>query len=67
MDDVALHLTLGIDRSYGLYQTLQTIHTEQIYIQNTPAFEIIEYIQPGFTAFMFADPYIKNIFFSHPW
>ena len=66
MDDAALHLTLGIGRSNGLNKTLQTIHTEQIYIQNTPAFEVIEHIHPEFATFMFVDPYTKNIFF-HPW
>ena len=57
MDDTPLYLAVGIDRPDGLHKPFQTIHTEQIDIQNTPAFEIIQHIQPKFAALVLPDPH----------
>ena len=57
MDDTPLHLAVGIDRSDGLYETLQAVHTEQIDVQNSPAFEIIQHIQPEFATLMLYRPF----------
>ena len=56
MDDTPLHLAVGIDRSDGLYETLQAVHTEQIDVQNSPACEIIQHIQPEFATLMLYRP-----------
>ena len=56
MDDAPLHLTLGIDR-----EAFQTVHTEQIDVQNSPAFEVVQHIQPEFAALMLPNPYTQNV------
>ena len=61
MDDAPLHLAVGIDRANGLHKTLQAIHTEQIDVQNSPAFEVIQHIQPEFAALVLPNPHAQDI------
>lgn len=61
MDDAALQTALGIHGLNSLHHPAQTIGTEQIYTQNTPAFEVVQHIQPEFAAFMLADPHAQNV------
>ena len=37
---------------HSLYHPTQAVRAEQIYIQNAPAFEVIQHIQPEFAVFM---------------
>ena len=61
MDDAPLHLAAGIDRPNSFHEAFQTVHTEQINIQNAPAFEVIQYIQPEFAALVFPDPDAQDV------
>ena len=61
MDDTPLQTALGIDRPDGLHHAAQTVSAEQIHIQNTPAFEVIQHIQPKFAALMRSDPDDQDI------
>ena len=61
MDNAALKAALGIDRLDGLHHAAESIGAEQIYIHNSPAFEVIQHIQPKFAALVFTDPHAENI------
>ena len=56
VDDAPLQTALGIDRPDGLHHAAQTVSAKQIHIQNTPAFEVIQHIQPKFAALMRPNP-----------
>ena len=62
VDDAPLQTTLGIHCLDRLHHTAQAIGAEQINIQNTPAFEVIQHAQPKFAALMLADPHAQNVF-----
>ena len=62
MDNAPLHLAVGIDRRDGLHKACQTVHTEQIYVQNSSAFEVVQHIQPEFAALVLPNPHTKDIF-----
>ena len=47
VDDTPLQTALGIHRLNSLHHAAQTVGAEQINIQNTPAFEIIQHIGLG--------------------
>lgn len=64
MDDAPLQTALGVHRFDGLHHAAQTVGAEQINIQNTPAFEVIQHIQPKFAALMLADPDAQDVFFA---
>ena len=64
VNDTALQAALGIHRLDRLHHTAQTICTEQINIQNTPAFEVIQHAHPKFAALMLSDPDTEDIFFA---
>ena len=61
MDNAPLHLAVGIHRRDGLHEALQAIHTEQIYVQNSPAFEVVQHIQPEFAALVLPDPHTQDV------
>ena len=62
MDDAALQAALGIHCLNRLHHTAQTVGTEQINIQNSTAFEVIQHAQPKFATLMLTDPYTQNVF-----
>ena len=62
MDDAPLHLTVRIDRPDGLHKPFQTVHTEQIDVQNSPAFEVVQHIQPEFAALVLSNPHTQDVF-----
>ena len=62
MDDAALQTALGIHRTDGFHHPAQAVRAEQIYIHNSSAFEVIQHIQPEFTALMLSDPYSEDVF-----
>ena len=45
----------------GFHHPAQAVRAEQIYIQNSPAFEVIQHIQPEFAALMLSDPYSEDV------
>ena len=61
VDDAALQPAFGEDGLNGLHHPTQAVRAEQIYIQNTPAFEVIQHIQPEFAIFALSDPDSQNI------
>ena len=61
MDDAPLQTAPGIHCLDGFHHTAQPIGAEQIYIQNAPAFEVIQHIQPKFAALVLADPDTQNV------
>ena len=61
MDDAPLYLAVGINSPNSFHKALQTVHAEQINIQNSPAFEVVQHIQPEFAALMFADPHAQDV------
>ena len=62
MDDAPLHLAVGIDRPDGLHKPFQSVHTEQIDVQNSPAFEVVQHIQPEFAALVLSNPHTQDVF-----
>ena len=61
MDDAALQPTFWEDGLNSLHHPTQAVRAEQIYIQNAPAFEIIQHIQPEFAVFMLSDPDSQDV------
>ena len=61
MDDAALQTALGIHRTDGFHHPAQAVRAEQIYIHNSPAFEVIQHIQPEFAALMLPNPHAQNV------
>ena len=61
MDDAALQPTFREDGLDSLYHPTQAVRAEQIYIQNAPAFEVIQHIQPEFAVLVLSDPDAQNI------
>ena len=59
--DAPLQTALGIYRLNGLHHAAQAVGAEQINIQNAPAFEIIQHVQPKFAALMLSDPHAQNV------
>ena len=62
MDDAPLQTALGIHRLDSLHHAAQTVGAEQINVLNSPAFEVIQHIQPKFAALVLADPDAQNVF-----
>ena len=62
MNDAALNLCVRKSRFNSLSETCQTVNAEQKYIFNSMSFELVQHIQPKFTALIFANPYSENIF-----
>ena len=62
MDDAPLQTALWIYCLNGLHHAAQTVGAEQINIQNAPAFEVIQHIQPKFAALMLPNPDTQNVF-----
>ena len=60
--DTPLQTALWIHRLNGLHHAAQAVGAEQINIQNAPAFEVIQHIQPKFAALVLADPDTQNAF-----
>lgn len=56
MDDAALQPAFREDGLDSLHHPTQAVRAEQIYIQNSPAFEVIQHIQPEFAVFVLSDP-----------
>ncbi len=61
MDDAALQTALGIHCLNGLHHAAQAVRAEQIYIQNSPAFEVIQHIQPKFAVLMLPNPDSQDV------
>ena len=61
MDDAPLYLAVGINSPNSFHEAFQTVHTEQINIQNSPAFELIQHIQPEFAALVLPNPNAQDI------
>ena len=64
MNDATLNLCIWKSRFNSLSETCQTVHAEQKYIFNSTGFELVQHIQPKFTALIFANPYFENIFLT---
>ena len=64
MNDATLDLCIWKSRFNSLSETCQTVHAEQKYILNSTSFELVQHIQPKFTALIFANPYSENIFLT---
>ena len=64
MNDATLNLCVRKSRFNSLSETCQTVHAEQKYIFNPTSFELVQHIQPKFTALIFANPYSENIFLT---
>ena len=56
MHDAPLQTGVGIDCLNCLRHSAQTIRTEQVNVHNTPAFEVIQHIQPEFAGLMLPNP-----------
>ena len=52
VDDTPLQSALGIHRLDCLHYAAKTVGAEQVNVQNTPAFEVIQHTQPKFAAFI---------------
>ena len=64
MNDATLDLCVRKSRFNSLSETCQTVNAEQKYIFNSTGFELVQHIQPEFTALIFANPYAENIFLA---
>ena len=64
MNDATLDLCVRKSRFNSLSKTCQTVHAEQKHILNSTSFELVQHIQPEFTALIFTNPYAENIFLS---
>ncbi len=64
MNDATLDLCVWKSRFNSLSETCQSVHAEQKYIFNSTSLELIQHIQPKFTALIFANPYAENIFLT---
>ena len=64
MNDATLDLCIWKSCFNSLSETCQTVNAEQKYIFNSTGFELIQHIQPKFTALIFANPYSENIFLT---
>ena len=64
MNDATLNLCVRKSRFNSLSETSQSVHAEQKYIFNSTSFELVQHIQPKFTALIFANPYAENIFLT---
>jgi len=64
MNDATLNLCIWKSSFNSLSETCQTVHAEQKYILNSTGFELVQHIQPKFTALIFANPYAENIFLT---
>ena len=62
MNDAALQAALGIHCLDRLHHAAKTVGTEQVNVQNTPAFEVIQHAQPKFAALMLPNPHAQNVF-----
>ena len=62
VNNATLQPALGIYCLDCLHHATKAVGTEQINIQNAPAFEVIQHTQPKFTALMLADPDTEDIF-----
>lgn len=56
-----LQTALGTDRPDNLHYATQAVGAEQIDNPNAPAFEVIQHIQPKFTALMHLDPDTQDV------
>ena len=61
MDDAALQPAFREDGLDSLHHPTQAVCAKQIYIQNAPAFEVIQHIQPEFAVFMLSDPDAQDV------
>lgn len=64
MNDTTLDLCVRKSRFNSLSESCQTVHAEQKHILNSTSFELVQHIQPEFTALIFTNPYAENIFLS---
>lgn len=62
MNDATLNLCVRKSRFNSLSEICQTVNAEQKYVFNPTSFELVQHIQPKFTALIFANPYAENIF-----
>lgn len=63
MDNATLETALGIDRLDSLHHSAEPISAEQINVHNSPAFEVVQHIQPKFAALVLAYPHTEKV---HP-
>ena len=61
LSHAVLQPAFGEDGLDSLHHPTQAIRAEQIYIQNAPAFEVIQHIQPEFAVFVLSNPDSQNV------